>query len=346
MAIPQINITFREQTQSQINRALRGTVGLVIRDETALGVHVYMSAADIDKTLSEENAKYIKRAFIGNETAPRLVVVAVINSPATIQEGLDMLLNSGQEINWIAPPPDGEDTDFTELEEWIIDRRDTHHATVKAVIPNATSKSAGLVNFTNTRIVDTGGNEILPADYLSRIAGLLAATPPTASVSYAKLSDLSSVDYLSPSAISEKVDNGEFVLMNDKTGVRVASGVASDGSKLKIIETRDLINETLDTLLRADYLCRVTNNYDGKQVVISAIKTALKEFEAEELIDTGSTVEIDLEAQKEYLRSNGITVADLTDDEIRQYNTGDKMFIIITIKINDVIEHINIIVNY
>ena len=49
-----------------------------------------------------------------------------------------------------------------------------------------------------------------------------------------------------------------------------------------------------------------------------------------------------MEAQKTYLKSIGINISEMTEQEIKEYNTRDKVFIAIKCKILDAIEEINL----
>lgn len=54
-------------------------------------------------------------------------------------------------------------------------------------------------------------------------------------------------------------------------------------------------------------------------MLISAYLAYLKELEAEGILQSGkSTMEIDIDAQRAYLKARGDNVADMTDDETRR----------------------------
>lgn len=75
-----------------------------------------------------------------------------------------------------------------------------------------------------------------------------------------------------------------------------------------------------------DYIGKVTNSYDNKCLLIVAIKSYLEELEKSALIESDSTVEIDFEAQKSYLKSKGVDLSYMTLQEIKEANTGSKVF--------------------
>ena len=53
-------------------------------------------------------------------------------------------------------------------------------------------------------------------------------------------------------------------------------------------------------------------------------------------------VDIDMEEQKKYLKSKGVNIAAMSDNEIREAHTGDQVFIAVKCKILDAIESISI----
>ena len=61
------------------------------------------------------------------------------------------------------------------------------------------------------------------------------------------------------------------------------------------------------------------------------------------MLDPGkTTVGIDMAAQSAYLVSIGVDISELTDQQIKEYNTGDKVFIAASVKILDTIEDVKL----
>lgn len=88
------------------------------------------------------------------------------------------------------------------------------------------------------------------------------------------------------------------------------------------------------------------NTYDNKCVLITAIRDYLRTLEAEDVLAEGSTVEIDVAAQRDWLKSVGVDVSDMDDDAVKTANTGTHVFLAVNISIYDVIETINIEITY
>ncbi|HBF1431272.1 TPA: phage tail sheath protein, partial [Clostridioides difficile] len=112
--------------------------------------------------------------------------------------------------------------------------------------------------------------------------------------------------------------------------------------KIKIVDTLDIINNDIKKVIIDDYIGRVPNSYDNKCILIVAIKEYLEELEKEELIEVGSLVDIDIEAQKQYLKSKNIDISNMKEQEIREANTGSKVFLKAKIKMLDAMEDIDL----
>lgn len=112
--------------------------------------------------------------------------------------------------------------------------------------------------------------------------------------------------------------------------------------KIKIVDTLDIIHSDIRKVIIDDYIGKVTNSYDNKCLLIVAIKSYLEELEKSALIESDSTVEIDFEAQKSYLKSKGVDLSYMTLQEIKEANTGSKVFLKAKIKVLDAMEDIDL----
>lgn len=189
-------------------------------------------------------------------------------------------------------------------------------------------------------------------EFTSRVAGLIAGTPLSQSVTYTKLSDVVDIPKMTKVDAESKVNKGELILIKEAGAIRIARGVnslteltAEKGEmfqKIKIVDTLDIINNDIKKVIIDDYIGRVPNSYDNKCILIVAIKEYLEELEKEELIEVGSLVDIDIEAQKQYLKSKNIDISNMKEQEIREANTGSKVFLKAKIKMLDAMEDIDL----
>ena len=90
----------------------------------------------------------------------------------------------------------------------------------------------------------------------------------------------------------------------------------------------DLLTYYLRTTIQDEYVGRYANTYDNKCVLVTAIQTFLAELEGQGVLSSGeSWAELDTEAQERWMRSQGIETADMTAQEIKEYQTGSWVFV-------------------
>ena len=230
--------------------------------------------------------------------------------------------------------------------------RRKENATPKAVLPKLAADSEAIVNFTTDSIA-VGEKTYQANAFCSRIAGLIAGTPMTISCTYAPLTEVSNIERKNKSDMDTAIDNGEFILMHDGKKVKVARGVTSlktigEGKseifkKIKIVEALDMIRYDLATTIEDTYIGKFANSYDNKCLLLTAIKGYFLEMESAGILQEGaSSVEIDLDAQTAFLKEKGTNVDEMDEQEIREADTEDKVFLKATVKVLDAIEEVSL----
>lgn len=369
MGAPSINISFIEKAISAIKRGERGIVMLVVKDQlevpTANPISVVLEN-DIPSGLSDATKEQIKLAMIGYVNAPKKILVYYMGiaddaTEAVLDEGYKAALDALETIkfDYLAIPTVQTDGKAQDIAAWIKSMRQNKKKKVKAVLPNIAADNDGVINFTTEKNIKTESitNEdetvtkietIYTAEqYCSRIAGLIAGTPMTISCTYAPLPELSDCTRLND--IDTPVDKGEFILFYDGEKVKVVRGVNSFATaingkgdsfkKIKIVEAMDMINDDITKTAQDNYSGKYTNTYDNKGVLLTAISGYFMQLLKDNIISSYA-VDIDTEAQAIYLQSKGIDTSELSEDEIREADTGAKVFLKGKVKILDAIEDI------
>lgn len=352
MGLPNINIAFSTAATNAIRRSQKGVVALIVKDASANGAHVLTKEADIPAALSAANKAYISRAFLGYVNKPRKVIVYVLpTSAADLSDATDYFETVVNEIDYLAGPPDTDSDDAAELDAWIEAMRNDGFGS-KAVLPNKAADSEAIINFT-TDDIEVGESEYDAAEYCSRIAGLLAGTPMPISATYAPLPEVTNVARLTKSQMDTAIEEGKFILMHDGVIVKVGRGVTSlttttaekgaEFKKIKIVEAVDMIRRDIKKTAQDSYIGKYANSYDNKILLITAIKNYFESLEVAGILRRGtSVVEIDLDAQETYLQEQDIDTSEMTEQDLKEANTGDHVFIKATISILDAIEDIDL----
>ena len=343
IGLPSLTISFQKAAQAAANRSKKGYVGVFVRDVKAQGVHQLTSAALIPTELGADNQAYLRRAFEGSDRGQPSKVAAVVIAPGTddttaLEAGLKCIEN--QSLDYIAPPPDVTEEEKTLLEDWVSARR-AEYFTEKLVEanPETPPDNMGIIAFSETDgSIAAGSATYTAAEYASRIAGILAGIPMGMSCTYAALPELTAVTPRSKSEQSAAVNAGNLILIHDGQVAKIARGVNSlttipvngnaDWSKIKIVEGMDLITYYLRTTTQGQYLGRYPNTYDNKCLLLTAIREFLTYLEGAGVLNPGeSWAEIDVEAQTNWLKAQGVEIADLTEQQIKEYQTGSWVFI-------------------
>ena len=331
-----------------IQRSQKGTVAVILKDAAEGGAHQMTNVTELPAGLGEGNKAYLRRAFLGYVNPPRKVIAYVIDgTEKTLDDALGYFAT--QKFDYLAGPPDTSAADAEKIVSWVKSERLQKH-TVKAVLPNVAADSEAVVNFATDGIA-VAGEAVSTAAFCSRIAGLIAGTPMTISCTYAPLPEVTDVARLTREALDEAVDAGKFILFHDGEKVKVGRGVNSmvttgDGrgdafKKVKIVETMDMIQNDIRMTADDNYIGKYPNSYDNKCLLIMAIKGYLEELERTGILEVGtSVVELDLEAQENYLKSKGIDTSEMNEQQIKEANTDAKVFLRASVSILDAIEDI------
>ncbi len=354
--IVDISISFKEQARTLVDRSKKGVVSIILKD-TKKSFYEITSEKEIPTDLNVINKKYIEDAFLGyfdgkDTIKPQKVIISTYIPPKEGETGTGLEINLSEleavEFDYTCiPEASAEQTDL--LINWINELTENGE-TVRAVVANTKADNENIRNFTSDVIVN--GVEIPAENYISRIAGLLAAIPATHSATYAILPEVENVEKLDRDTLDSKIKEGELLLSRIAGKIRIARGITSlttlsdeKGSifqKIKLVETIDLIKKDLKKLYIDDYIGKYPNSYDNKCLLMVSIKTYLTELAKQGLINSDFTVGIDLENQKKYLISQGIDVSNMKDSEILVANTGAQGFYYINLKLVDAMEDITI----
>lgn len=347
MGMPSITITFSELAKTLPKRSNRGVAGLILKGAIpAKNPFDVTSADDIPLNFAAANREAIELALIGNQTPPQKVVVYCLPTSAeNYAEALDYFELS--KVNYLAVPGISSEGELAEISTWVKAIRQ-EGKTIKVVLPGYAGDDIGIINFTTDQLV-AGEKQYTTAQYCARIAGLCAGTTVSGSITYAALPELTGCEKRTKEEMNAAILAGELIAFYDGEKVKIARGVNSlktlgDGQgnqfkKIKIVDMMDTIASDITLNIEDNYIGKFTNSYDNKCILVGAIRDYLKSLMDQQLI-ASQMVDIDVTANKAYLEEQGINTADMTDEEIRQAQTGEKVFAKAVVKILDAIEDV------
>ena len=289
-------------------------------------------------------------------TLPKASVQAPKNTQATLLKQLKHI-----RYNYIAAPT-GTLQDQQDLASYIKAERNNSRKTVKAVVGSVAADFDGIINFCTEEIkVATGKNTAgkttyktyTPIEYTARIAGILAGLPLDRSATYYKLTEVESVKVYED--LNDRIDKGELHLFDeeDGEGVKIARACNSlqtfttdkgeEFRKIKIMEGVDMVTDDVRDTFKKYYVGKYNNDYNHKMLFIGAILVYFGQL-AGNVLDgrAGNTIDIDFQFQKDYAIIKGEDVSQMTEMQIREYNTGSKIGLSGKVKFVDAMEDLNI----
>lgn len=347
LTMPTLTIAFQQRARSTVARSQKGTVALLLRDAGTAGQSwALASPGQIPETLGVENQNAVRRVFKGGKNPPKKVLIYCLGAEDTLEAEPAAQAEGGETPPAPAQPGSG----AAALKEWVIRQRQDNRAIYKAVLPGCAADNEGVVNFTTSGI-QVAGDVFDAAAYCGRIAGLIAGTPMTQSVTYSVLAEVEDVDRLGSAGEDAAVGRGELILTHDGEKVKLGRGVNSLTSlgerpgvwqKIKIVEVLDMIQQDLRLAIQDNYMGKFQNSYDNKLLLITAVKLYLQALAKDQLIEQDFTCDIDLDEQDRWLQSQGVATADMTERQIREANTGTHVFLDLDLTPIDAIEDVHV----
>lgn len=349
--MPELSITFRAAAQEVNNRSKQGIVALIVRDaKTELaGVHTLFDEGDLPEELGAANAAYAASALTGSELGKPSKVLLVVTAPESpegtttnLEKALE--LAAGYTVDYLAGPADLTAEEAEKVGAWTEAQR-KQYRTVKAVLPDYDGDSMGIINVSMDGAA-AGDSEYTSAGLCARVAGILAGIPSSCSATGVALPELTAAPALEDPG--KEVDAGKLILTHDGMKVKLGRAVNSlvtvpeegseDWKKIKIVEGMDLITYFLRTSVDDSWRGRYANSYDNQCLLLVAIRDYFKELEGSVVEKGSGWAEIDLEEKTRYLKGQGVDVSRLSEQQIKEYRTGSRVFIAFGCHILDAME--------
>ena len=344
MGLPLFTIAFTTSAVEAIVLASRGFVCLVIKDATqTAGTYTYKSLSEVTEVDYDAiNYDYLENIFRGT---PTKVKVVVGGATAVFGDVDQLILDGSPDVDYLVTP--AYTAEAVAIISFVTASR-VSGAKIKAVIDSTGSDKEYIIDTDIAGVSFEGGAEI--TGYEARIAGVLAGLEPTRSATYFVLTDIDAVTTIADPDAS--IDAGQLILVNDGEKIKIARGVNSFVSvtpskgalftKIKNVETMDMIAYTIRKVVADDYVGKFTNSLANKNLVLTAINTFLRELSTLGYIDPSydNKAFLDLQAQIDYAEANGVDTTGMNETELKKLNTGDNLYISINCKLLDTMEDV------
>lgn len=350
MGLPSINIEFYKKAASFIERSERGTVLLLLKDDTkSTTVNVYTSFADVLKEdWTAENLRIIDLCFMGKPN--KVIAVRAVTKVSGIDVDECKKLIENLDFDWFAAPCLSKEEGALFASHFDTQKKKKYKKW-KAVLVDQTADSPAVVNFATTNISIVYKGEVItikPEDYTARIAGLLAGVSLTESATFKVLKEV--VDIKQSEKPDEDVNAGKLIIIFDGEKFKIARGVTSlvtvseevpeDFKKIKIVEASDMVRSDIKSTFEDQYVGKRNNTYDNKQIFVGAVHSYLKELGGKVIDeDEDITVSVDTAWVKKYLeKEKKKDTSAMSEIELNKSNTGSHLAIKAKFKFLDAME--------
>ena len=156
------------------------------------------------------------------------------------------------------------------------------------------------------------------------------------------------------SILEQKYNNLEIILINDGSKIKIGRGVNSlttvskpkteDMKKIKIIEAMDMVRDDIHTTFEDNYVGQVPNTYDNKIIFLSSVNLYFSRLQKEEIMDKSYDcyAEIDVNKHMEILSDRGIDIDTLSEQQIKETNTGSNVYATGKVQFVDAMEDLDL----
>lgn len=348
--MPNITVRFVEKAATAISRGSRGVVGLILKGTVpATNPVIVVTENDIPAGWTSANKMYAADALKGYVNKPKKVVCYFISTSAEdYSDGLTYF--SKNYVDYLAIPTVATDEAGSAVKTWLQNEWSDHNY-IMAVLPDVTADFEGIVNVTSDD-AKVGSTTYTTEQLTPRIAGLLAGTPFEMSATYAPLPEFDDVERLTKEQQDAAVNAGKFIIFHDGEKIKVGRAVTSlttttstkgeSFKKIKLVDTMRTISSDIRRTIEDAYIGKFPNIYDNKMNLCNAIKAYFKDLSRQEIVEDDYTIDIDTAANALYLESKGVDISEMTEDEIKKANTGDKVYLMAHLHLVDVMEDLDL----
>lgn len=355
IGMPKIKIEFESMGLTAIQRSERGIVLLILKEDTIVDKTSYLfthlgDLIELKDNFSEEVFKLIKLAF---EASPFKMKVELYGGTGegAKKRTLPSLLNDLvlDRFNYYACP-NGSKEDIKTIVSWHKAQFNEKDSTRKLVVFNETAPDhETIINWCTDNIVYED-EPFSGQDFTALVASDLAALPLTRSYTYFAYPKISLADLPFAKDEDKAVNDGKLFLTWDGENYKVARAVNSlttyhedkgeDFSKIRVIEGMHLIKDDIRDTFNKFYVGKILNKYENKVQFIALINHVYFPTISDTVleIEGNSRVWIDMEENRKYAITRGADVVNMTDEQIKTYNTGSNVFLAGTVSLLDAME--------
>ena len=324
---PVIKVYFETLARTAIQRSERGILVILLTDATKTEKWTTIkSVADMAKgDWTEDNISLVQTAF--EVFSPYKVMIR--------RKGEDDVAVFLKELETLKVThlacPELESEDDGKVVTWVKGNTNKRNVVYVSAFAN-NSDDCRVVELANKTVAHSTIKSYDPKKFTVMVAGAIAGCPLNRSLDNITFPTIKSVDNVEPV-------NGKFAMYNDDDVVKCRLAINSKttfdstwkpGTRfIKIFEGMNIVKYDIEDTFK-DYWCGLyINNYDNKVAFCNNInKVYFKELAPNVLSpDFDNKIDIDVEANKRYIVTDGKDPETMSETEIRTYPTGEEVFL-------------------
>jgi hypothetical protein len=343
MGLPKIK--YRNESEGVVNviEAQKGIALLILQDETKTDqVYEYLSFADVlSGDWTGDNYTLIQYVYDPPIFNPTKLIVIRIKTTEKFSEAKTIIEDNNLNFNWGCFPK-ADTTDNTAIISYIESKREdeTELQFWKWIVhsPGTVIDKEFIVNFTTVGI-EVNNIVVTSGDFLPKILGLRCGVPYTQSLIVHAVQFPEVTKFTKATDEDLAIDNGEMILVKRRGLTRIGDDVNSfvtftpdkdeRFSSNSIMDRVDFINESEVLTWEKRWRGAVTTSYDNKLAISQSFTSFLMEQEIAGLLEAtfDNRTEIDLEQHRLIAISLGIDPSTLSEQGLRNIDTGNKVFL-------------------
>lgn len=350
MGMSNITVTFRTAGETLTERNSRGSIFMILRGAVPASNPVTITEeGEIPSSVSKENSRYIKMALKGAKTAPKKVTVYFVGLEAEITDALAFA--AVHYFDYIVMPTVKSDGLTDTIKDWVIAQKAFGNM-IRAVLPDCEADSQYVINFVTEAVITADGT-FTAEQFCPRVAGIIAGTELSHSVTHTAIPEATDCTRLSTAAMDEMVNAGKLFVFFDGEKVKLSRGVNSlqtlsaeqneQFKKIKPVETMVKIRQDLIRLSEDGYIGKYANTYSNRCILLAVFGDYFDGCMTDGLISSYE-VSFNVLAIKNAMKKANIDYSDMSDEQIVAYDFGTGVYISAKIRILDAIEDVDMLI--
>ena len=343
---------YKNVTEGNVSLVLaqKGVALLVLKDGTkTTQLYEIYSFVEVDKTeWTADNYQLIEFVYNPSIFNPSKLYIVRIATTGDFSDVVDIIEEQNISFNY-GCYPDATSTENAQIVDWIGTKRSTWtELQFFKWIVNWEGQNINkeyILNFTTENIVLKDIGSIASGHFMPKILGLVCGCPYTQSLIIDAVYFDEVTSFTKKTDEDASVDNGELILVKRRGKVRFGDDVTSFTTftpekneafaSRSIVDRIDYLNESEVLTFEKRWRGAVTTAYQNKVSIAASFTSLLIDAEREGLLepDYNNRCDVNLAEHELIAIAQGIDPATLTPFTLRNINTGDKIYLINTIRV-------------